>query len=346
MKKMDKSKKLAYIFSFILFLGTIYIISCDLIKIFENFIMRSQHKPFSLLQANCIESEIFRDYANKKFSPLRIGIDKQSNEILNYMIDTMAYQKFLKGHPYIETKLSLPMYMQKHKRKWRKEKNELKKIINLDGEEAGPEVFYFHHGLRFANFKIRNYIKDKDILDCGSFIGDSLLVLQNYTSQTVYCYDFCKPNIEKFKKITKLNKVNGNYKMIEAALGEKVKTISIASEKNISAGAHLKIGKDEVIKVTTIDKEVKTHHMNVGFIKMDVEGHALEILRGAIRTIKNQRPVLSIAIYHNSSELFEVKPFLERHIKDYVFEFELERFEIGDFPDTVLFAYPKELSEN
>ena len=79
---------------------------------------------------------------------------------------------------------------------------------------------------------------------------------------------------------------------------------------------------------------------------MDVEGHALEILRGAIRTIKNQRPVLSIAIYHNSSELFEVKPFLERHIKDYVFEFELERFEIGDFPDTVLFAYPKELSEN
>lgn len=348
MKKTDKSddKKFASIFLFysVLLLGTIYIISSDLIRIIEDFMQGSQHKPFSLLQANFIESEMFKNYANQKFSPLRIGVNKQSNQILDHMIDMMIYQKFLKGHPYVETKLSLPIYMQKHGKKWVKEKNELKKIINLDGEELGPEAFYFHHGLRFANAKIRDYIKNKNILDCGSYIGDSLIILQNYTNQTIYCYDFCKPNIEKFKKIVKLNKVNNNYKMIESALGEEVKTISIESRKNVDAGARLKTGNDELVKITTIDEEVKKHNMRVGFIKMDVEGHALEVIKGAINTIKKQRPVLSISIYHSPSELFDVKPFLEQHVENYIFEFDIEQFSIGDFPDTVLFAYPKELA--
>ncbi len=343
--KPSDNKKFAYMFSAVLFLVTIYIISCDLIRIFENFILHP-YKPFSLLQARCIESEIFRNYANQKFRPLRIGINEQSNEVLDYMIDAMIYQEFLKEHPYIETKLALPKYLQKRKKEWTQEKNKLEKTINLDGEELGSEVFYFHHGLRFANAKIHDYVRNRDILDCGSYIGDSLIVLQNYTNQTVYCYDFCKPNIEKFNKIIKLNKVNDSYKMIESALGEKVETISIASEKNTNAGARLKIGEDELVKVTTIDEEVKKHNMHVGFIKMDVEGHALDVIKGAVNTIKKQRPVLSIAIYHNPSELFDVKPFLEQHVENYVFEFELERFTTGDFPDAVLFCYPKELADD
>jgi hypothetical protein len=98
-------------------------------------------------------------------------------------------------------------------------------------------------------------------------------------------------------------------------------------------------------EMTTIDAEVKKHNMTVGFIKMDVEGYGMPVIKGAIETIKSQRPVLSLGIYHNHEELFHIKPFLEKHLTDYVFEFHLQEFTSGDFNEMILLCYPKELAE-
>jgi hypothetical protein len=79
--------------------------------------------------------------------------------------------------------------------------------------------------------------------------------------------------------------------------------------------------------------------------KADLEGHGFRMIKGAMNTIKIQRPVLSIGIYHNYEELFEIKPFLQERIADYVFEFQLHRFSEGKFVELVLFCYPKELAD-
>jgi hypothetical protein len=57
------------------------------------------------------------------------------------------------------------------------------------------------------------------------------------------------------------------------------------------------------VHISTIDAEVARLNLTVGFIKADVEGMELPILRGAIKTLREQRPVLSIAIYHNEQIL-------------------------------------------
>lgn len=60
-------------------------------------------------------------------------------------------------------------------------------------------------------------------------------------------------------------------------------------------------------------------------------------------TLKTQRPVLSVGIYHNYEELFEIKPLLQKELKNYVYEFQLHRFSKGKFVELTLFCYPEEL---
>jgi hypothetical protein len=96
--------------------------------------------------------------------------------------------------------------------------------------------------------------------------------------------------------------------------------------------------------MTTIDEEVENRGIKVGFIKADLEGYGFRMIKGAINTIETQRPVLSIGIYHNYEELFEIKPFLQEQIADYMFEFQLHRFSVRKFVEPTLFCYPKELA--
>jgi len=206
----------------------------------------------------------------------------------------------------------------------------------------GAEVFYFHHGLRFANKKIQNYVRERDIIDAGAYSGDSLLILRQYTQKTIYCYEFCDKALKEFAETVKNNNITSGYKLITSALGESVGSIS--SDGLTTCRKPYK--NSTSVNMTSIDEEVKKHNMVVGFIKTDVEGYSMPIVKGAISTIQSQRPVLSLAIYHNYEELFEIKPFLEQHLTDYVYEFHLQSFTIpGDFNEMILLCYPKELAE-
>lgn len=64
-------------------------------------------------------------------------------------------------------------------------------------------------------------------------------------------------------------------------------------------------------------------------------------------TIKRDRPVLSLSIYHNPKEFFEIKPALERIVKTLNYKITIEKH--CPFPqatvEIVLFAYPKELDD-
>ena len=76
---------------------------------------------------------------------------------------------------------------------------------------------------------------------------------------------------------------------------------------------------------------------------MDVEGYGMPVIKGAIETIKRDRPVLVLGVYHNSEELFGIKPYLEANLENYVYEFKLQHFLKEDFDEMILFGYPKEI---
>lgn len=64
-------------------------------------------------------------------------------------------------------------------------------------------------------------------------------------------------------------------------------------------------------QITTLDKFVEENNLQVGLIKVDIEGFEQEFLKGAMNTIKTQKPVLLLSIYHNLSDYLNIKPIIE-----------------------------------
>nr|WP_152655876.1 FkbM family methyltransferase [Brachyspira hyodysenteriae] len=60
--------------------------------------------------------------------------------------------------------------------------------------------------------------------------------------------------------------------------------------------------------------------MKVGLIKTDLEGFEQPFLRGALNTIKKQKPILIISIYHNYNDFFDIKPMIEELNLGYKFK--------------------------
>jgi len=78
----------------------------------------------------------------------------------------------------------------------------------------------------------------------------------------------------------------------------------------------------------------------VDFIKLDVEGSELRVLRGAAETLIRHRPQVAVSIYHTKEDLFEIPLFLKSLLKRY-------RYKLGHYSsafwDTVLYALPEEV---
>lgn len=67
----------------------------------------------------------------------------------------------------------------------------------------------------------------------------------------------------------------------------------------------------ENVEIITLDDYVKENNLQVGLIKVDIEGAEQDFLKGAEQTIKTQKPSLLISIYHNAADFFEIKPMIE-----------------------------------
>jgi len=90
------------------------------------------------------------------------------------------------------------------------------------------------------------------------------------------------------------------------------------------------------VKVTTIDKFVEANKLpRVDFIKMDVEGHELKVLKGAHETIGAFKPSLALSVYHRGDDLIKLPKFLLELNLDY--EFCLRHCSPGR-AETVLYA--------
>ena len=233
------------------------------------------------------------------------------------------------------------------------EKCTYKKKYKLTPDVYLPEVFYTHHGLRFCNPKIREYVKGKFFIDCGAFIGDSAVVLSNYNPSKILCFEFSKPTIESLKNNLKRNQIENLVEIIPYALSDENRvteadTVLDAGETIISSSESKFSTENSQLSNLTIRRldDVVMSNNEVGFIKADIEGALMKMLKGSVETITRNRPVLSVSIYHNPDELFESKPFLESFLNNYAFEFHHSNFSERSLSELILFAYPKEILDN
>lgn len=181
-------------------------------------------------------------------------------------------------------------------------------------------VFWYEHKLKEFKSSTLVKIKNKDIIDAGGYVGDSALVFQKYTDKNIYTFEPTNENYEFLLQTIKLNNAT-RIIPVKKALGADPSQTQIHIDGACSSLIfdNKKTTSDSV-EITTLDSFVHEHNLEVGFIKVDVEGFEQEFLKGAKQTITEQKPAMLISIYHQASDFFEIKPMIESWNLGYSFK--------------------------
>ncbi|ONI41624.1 hypothetical protein AN640_01330 [Candidatus Epulonipiscium fishelsonii] len=184
-----------------------------------------------------------------------------------------------------------------------------------------PSVFIYNHEL--DKLKNLDYIKNKSIIDVGAYIGDSALIFSELPVEKIYRFEATKDYFKLLQQTIKMNKLK-NIITENVALGDKAGSCNIfvngpGSSINLKNGN--KTWKKKInVPMITLDEYVKKHNIEVGLIKVDIEGAEPLFLQGSKETICTQKPILLISIYHNPNDYFEIKPMIESWNLGYKFK--------------------------
>jgi FkbM family methyltransferase len=143
-------------------------------------------------------------------------------------------------------------------------------------------------------------------------------------------------------KTIEINNLTDKIMPVNKGLGDKISEMFIANNGEGAAAFFISaepIGNDETAQIITIDNFVRENNLNIGLIKTDVEGFEINLLNGAKETIKAQRPIMLISIYHNARDFFEIKPLIESWKLNY--RFQIRKYIASHiFGDTMLICLP------
>ncbi len=243
---------------------------------------------------------------NIDINHLKIGLDEDSKNSLDKIFRNLYY---VFTHSLIDyTSLFSSTDIAKIN-SIKKYTSSLKDHIKLSINHYEIIVFYYHCGLKYLPKHILNDLEGKDIIDGGAYIGDSALLFDKYYKPNkIYAFE---PEINNYNHLVQTIKINSlsNVFPLQLGLGEKNEILNI---KKGGKGSFISNSGDYKVEITSIDEFVSKNKLSLGLIKLDVEGFCFKVLKGAIKTIKEFKPILLIAIYHNGEEFFETLKFINK----------------------------------
>jgi len=168
-------------------------------------------------------------------------------------------------------------------------------------------------------------IKDKIVIDAGSNIGEFAIHCAKLGAKKVYAFEPITETFKILEKQIEINNLKGKVIPIKMALGNKNEIMSIFFNGDRKGEAKIyddtkninfkTINHSEQVKVIKLDDFIKKE--KIAFIKMDTEGYEENILRGASRIIKKDKPILSFSAYHKPTDK-QILPKVVKEIrKDY-----------------------------
>ena len=184
-------------------------------------------------------------------------------------------------------------------------KKKLKKydnfLLELDiGEYTQNSMYFRDYDKNITDF-LKAYIKgNEDFIDIGANIGFYTLFFSSHLRNgKVFSYE---PNTKNFKKLKKnilLNKFK-NIKCYNFGISSQNGKTQLYDTSHYNEGGHFINLKDksinkkfEIIKIFKLDSLLKKYNKNL-FIKIDVEGHEMNVLNGMKNILKKANCFLII----------------------------------------------------
>lgn len=213
---------------------------------------------------------------------------------------------------------------------------------NLPINHFELSVFWYKLGLPMLDFP--QNIQNKDVIDAGAFIGDSALIISEFTNGNIYGFEASQTNYKLMMKTIQMN----NFKRlipINMGLAEKTQEKELLISSSASCNSFIVNGvytfdnsEYEIVKCTSLDEYVKENKLRIGLIRTDVEGSEKGLLKGAINTIIQQKPTLIISIYHSLEDFFEIKKWIDALNLGYRFKIHRPVLHHHFIAETVLIA--------
>ena len=160
---------------------------------------------------------------------------------------------------------------------------------------------------------LNNFSRGTIFFDIGAHIGyySSIAAVINDSKGYIYSFEPRPMNIEFFRRHMKINNFQ-NVILTEAAVGKSDGYVQFDDKHGSATGFVSQDGNLRVRQVS-IDRMVKEGSLPFpDFIKIDVEGGEIEVLKGLEYVISSAKPKILVAT-HSPEERKFVEDFLNRH---------------------------------
>lgn len=178
-------------------------------------------------------------------------------------------------------------------------------------------------------------------VDAGAYVGDSLerFVWTHYgIFQKAIAFE---PGQRQFAALARrADRLSaewaldaGQIELVPAALGETDGVEYAASHSGQMTSLAVGSGSEE-IRIVRLDDHLRGGR--ISFLKADVEGMEMPLLKGAAETIRRYRPKLAVCVYHYPTDIPVISRYLQLLVPDYRFAL---RHHSPQFMETVLYAW-------
>ncbi len=272
-------------------------------------------------------AKLFSDAMNREDSALISGLDNESRNTVSDIIHRMGM--IADGNKSLQD-----VYTQREQEEFVRMNDEFSsKIVKLNDNLYYYNGYYlpvnqFDSSVFYSKYAIDELttldsVRNKDIIDAGGYVGDTALLFSSYTDKSIHVFEASPSNMDIIRETIRLNQLE-NIVPVSKALGEKSGTATFSlGERNSCNSLVERPGYNYPnhieVPVITLDDYVRENNLEVGLIKVDIEGGEQLLLKGAVETIRTQHPILLISIYHSANDFFEIKPMIEKMCDKYTF---------------------------
>ena len=277
--------------------------------------------------AKLFSDAMSREDSAQRFSALISGLDNESRNTVSDIIHRMGM--IADGNKSLQD-----VYTQREQEEFVRMNDEFSsKIVKLNDNlyyyngyylpvnQFDSSVFFTRYGI--DKLTTLDSVRNKHIIDAGGYVGDTALLFSSYTDKSIHVFEASPSNMDIIRETIRLNQLE-NIVPVSKALGEKSGTATFSLGERNSCNSLVECPGYNYpnhieVPVITLDDYVRENNLEVGLIKVDIEGGEQLLLKGAVETIRTQHPILLISIYHSANDFFEIKPMIEKMCDKYTF---------------------------
>ncbi|MCW3123116.1 MAG: methyltransferase, FkbM family domain protein [Flavipsychrobacter sp.] len=181
----------------------------------------------------------------------------------------------------------------------------------------GWKIFFTGEYERGTNRVLEQYVKEGDIvIEAGANLGSETVLLSKMVGKgRVYGFEPNPYTFDRLKTNVAINELT-NVEVFDIAMGEKNGSISfnIYPKNFCNAGMSSKymetpLTRKITVQQQTLDSFVKAHNISkVDFLKMDIQGAEMDLLKGAGETMAKYKPKVfleALEVYNDVKAMYE-----------------------------------------